>query len=105
MRGKCVKCKAVPALLFRTRATQALSYNEASDWVRVWPDKNQIAIIVPDIVKTVLPALMSDPTTPFPVTQPEEVSQKFGANNSISGGSVTVCCLNDTWREGRAHSE
>ena len=39
---------------------------------------------------------MSDPTTPFPVTQPEEVSQKFEANNSISGGSVTVCCLNDT---------
>ena len=43
---------------------------------------------------------MSDPTTPFPVTQPEEVSQKFGANNSISGGSVTVCCLDDTRGEG-----
>ena len=86
-----------PALLFRTRATHALSYNEPSDWVRVWPDKNQIAIIVPWNRKNcVAPPLMSDPTTPFPVTQPEEVSQKFEANNSISGGSVTVCCLNDT---------
>ena len=49
--------------------------------------------------------MMCDATTPCPVTEAEEVSEKFEANNSISGGSVTVCCLNDTWREDRAHSE